>query len=244
MESSWTDFLPKLRAKWSEIPVGLERVNSKALADLSDSDLLSKWREGLRIATEGDEGFSSRGWYHELYAPILKGKRVLDVGSGFGMDAITFARGGAEVTCLDIAESNLKLVERIADLNGLSGMRFVYLEDSRTIDGLAEYDFIWCQGSMLHVPFELAKQEASALLDHLSSRGRWVELAYPEARWAREGRMRFEDWGERTDGGAPWTEWYDIHKLLRRLEPYRFRVILNFEFHNSDFVWFDLARIA
>lgn len=38
-------------------------------------------------------------------------------------------------------------------------------------------------------------------------------------------------------------EWYDLEKLLRRLEPAKFQVILNLEFHKSDFNWFDLQRI-
>ena len=47
-------------------------------------------------------------------------------------------------------------------------------------------------------------------------------------------------WGEKTDGGAPWMEWYDLEKLLRRLEPYRFDTVLAFNFHDDDFNWFDL----
>ena len=37
-------------------------------------------------------------------------------------------------------------------------------------------------------------------------------------------------------------EWYDLDKLLSRLSPVKFRVVLSFEFHNSDFNWFDLER--
>jgi hypothetical protein len=45
-----------------------------------------------------------------------------------------------------------------------------------------------------------------------------------------------------TDGGAPWVEWYDLTKLHAVLEPARFDTVLYFEFHNSDFNWFDLLR--
>jgi hypothetical protein len=71
-----------------------------------------------------------------------------------------------------------------------------------------------------------------------------MELCYPRARWEREGHLPFETWGEKTDGGAPWMEWYDLPKLLHRLAPARFDVVLAFDYHNSDFNWFDLERCS
>jgi SAM-dependent methyltransferase len=208
---------------------------------MDDEHLLSTWLDGRTTATRGEEGFSSRGWYHQLYRPILKGCDILDVGSGFGIDALTFAENGARVTCLDILNSNLDILRRVSR-QLLLDVNFAYLEDKSSIERLGDFDFIWCQGSMLHQPFELARQEAACLLEHLKDEGRWVELAYPETRWIREGRMPFEKWGDKTDGGSPWTEWYDLDKLRRRLQPVKFCSILNYEFHNSDFIWFDLKR--
>jgi hypothetical protein len=74
--------------------------------------------------------------------------------------------------------------------------------------------------------------------------GRWLELAYPKARWEREGRMPFEKWGEKTDGGAPWMEWHDIEKVRWYLAPAKFELVLAIEYHNSDFNWFDLVRTS
>ena len=62
-------------------------------------------------------------------------------------------------------------------------------------------------------------------------------------RSVREGRMPFDRWGEKTDGGAPWMEWKDLDKLLRLLAPRQFEVVLALEFHNSDFNWFDLLAV-
>jgi hypothetical protein len=74
--------------------------------------------------------------------------------------------------------------------------------------------------------------------------GRWIELAYPKVRWEREGRLPATEWGERTDGGAPWIEWHDLQKLEYLFAPASFEVILALEFHSSDFNWFDLIRRA
>jgi SAM-dependent methyltransferase len=210
---------------------------------LSDADLLRMWSDVRASATTGDF-FGVRGWYLALYRDIVAGKRVLDVGCGMGIDGITFAQAGAKLTFVDIVDSNLELVRRLCYLLGIASASFCYLDKLASLRIIEdEQDIIWCQGSMINAPFEVMQEEAHALLKHLRPGGRWIELAYPRVRWEREGRLAFNVWGEKTDGaGTPWMEWYDLAKLLRRLAPMEFDVILAFEFHNSDFNWFDLRR--
>ena len=86
------------------------------------------------------------------------------------------------------------------------------------------------------------REEAQALLPHLKIGGRWIELAYPKSRWERDGEMLFSRWGEKTDGGAPWMEWHDLAKIRGYLAPSEFEVVLELEFHNGEFNWFDLLR--
>ena len=241
-ELDWNNALAILQKKWSEVPAGNTRLDTKELVNMEDQHLLRLWTESRRQATTGGN-FGVRGWYHTLYTPILNGKRVLDVGCGFGIDGITFAQAGAKVTFLDIVQSNLKTVHRICNLLGVQDVDFCHLTALSSLSSLeSDYDFIWCQGSLINVPFKMAYSEAQELLRHLKPTGRWVELAYPRTRWEREGKLPFDKWGERTDAGAPWIEWYDLEKLLARLQPSRFDVILHFEFHDSDFNWFDLLR--
>jgi SAM-dependent methyltransferase len=242
LEKAWSDYLSVQRGKWFEVPIGNRRMSTEEFGRLGDEELLRLWDKGRQESSEG-EAFSSRGWYYLLYAPILKGKKVLDVGCGFGIDGVTFAQNGAEITFLDIVESNIRAVQRICRSLDVQNAEFVYLENAESLETLSgDYDFIWCQGSMINSPFELAKQETHALLKHLKADGRWIELAYPKTRWQREGELPFERWGDKTDGGAPWMEWYDAEKLHSRLSPVRFRTVLSFEFHDSDFIWFDFVR--
>jgi len=85
------------------------------------------------------------------------------------------------------------------------------------------------------------KPEYQELLKHLKVGGHWLQLAYPKARWVRDGRPRFAHWGVVTDGeGTPWAEWYDLDKLFGMFAPAKFDVVLYQEFHNQDFNWFDL----
>lgn len=239
----WGDYLNVLRTKWFEIPLGNQRVKSTDLDKMGDDELLKLWQNGKREQTEGDDGFSLRGWYHLLYKPILKGKKVLDVGSGAGVDGITFAQAGADVTFLDVVQLNLKAVRRLCEIQEVKDVDFVYLKNPKSLDTLGkDYDVFWCQGSQITTPFGMIQEEDHALLKHMKPGGRWIELAYPRARWERGGSPPFETWGALTDGGAPWMEWYDLEKMMRRLAPEKFRAVLYFEFRDSEFNWFDLVR--
>lgn len=50
-----------------------------------------------------------------------KGKELLEVGCGVGIDLIKFARGGAFVTGLDLAEKSIELAKRNFQHHGLTG---------------------------------------------------------------------------------------------------------------------------
>jgi SAM-dependent methyltransferase len=233
-----------LRQKWSEVPAGLsDRRRTGELASLSDEELHALWLRIHEEATTG-AGFPVRGWYQALYRDVFRGKRILDVGSGLGIDGLTFARHGACVTFVDIVYSNLSLLRRLCRIFGLDHVGFHYLDGLSSLEALPhDFDVIWCQGSMINAPFSFSQHEAEALLRHLPAGGRWVELAYPRERWEREGCLAFDQWGAITDGvGTPWMEWYDLERLRARLQPVEFDVILHFNFHHDDFNWFDLIR--
>jgi SAM-dependent methyltransferase len=57
-----------------------------------------------------------------------RGKRVLDVGCGAGTDLVRFARGGAEVTGIDLSSSAVELARRNFEQQGLTA-------DLREADG-------------------------------------------------------------------------------------------------------------
>ena len=233
----------KLRRKWGVVPAGDSRLVTKQLVDLPDTELKELW-ERVRVTATSGSAFEIRGWYHLLYADVLRDKQVMDFGCGLGIDGITFAQHGTRITFVDIVESNLIVVQRLCKLLGLQNVDFLYMRDIDSLSNLGTgYEVIWCQGSLINAPFYLIREEAQELLRHLKPDGRWIELAYPKGRWEREGRLPFDQWGEHTDGaGTPWVEWYDLSKLRAALEPAEFEVVLYFEFHNGDFNWFDLKR--
>lgn len=61
----------------------------------------------------------------------------------------------------DIVASNLKTIERVCSLEGLSGAEFLYMEDSSETDFGGPYDHIFVRGSLMTMPFAL-QQKAMA----------------------------------------------------------------------------------
>ncbi len=235
-----------LRKKWGTVPSGgSSRRSTQELMALDDAELILMWEQIVKQDTTG-ENWSHRGWYHTLYQPILKNKKMIDLGSGMGIDGITFAKAGAQVTFVDIVKENLQLIGRICKLYQIKKVKFHWLETIDAINNLDDdYDVLWAQGSLHHAPQNIIKTEVALLLQHLKPHARWIQLAYPQKRWQREGALPFEQWGEVTDGsGTPWAEWYDLDKILQNLAPARFEAILNLEIRNAEFNWFDLQRIA
>jgi SAM-dependent methyltransferase len=237
------DSFDLLRRKWGEVPATtMDRIDSQDLLKLADSELLARW-DYFRSTSVTGSAFRRRGWYDLMYRDMFRGKKVLDLGSGLAITSLPFAENGAEVTFVDLVQSNLDVLRRLCRLKGIANTRFRYMEDLGSLSDLeADYDFIYCCGSMINAPLDVTRLEAQALLKHLKVGGRWIELAYPKSRWEREGSMPFDLWGEKTDGGAPWMEWHDLDKVLGYLAPAQFEVILELEFHNGDFNWFDLLR--
>lgn len=236
------DSFDLLRKKWGEVPATqVTRIMSGDLLEMSDNNLLSAWDDFHSSSVSGD--LSARAWYELLYGDVFRGRKVLDFGCGLGITTIPFAERGATVTFVDLVKSNVEVVRRVCQLKRLETPRFCYMEDLGSLASLpADYDFIYCCGSMINAPLEVTRLEARELLKHLKVGGRWIELAYPKSRWEREGSMPFDRWGEQTDGGAPWMEWHDLEKLKDYLAPAIFEVVMEFEFHHGDFNWFDLVR--
>ena len=79
-----------------------------------------------RIPAEAIESFAGVG-YHLGLAALSPGERVLDLGSGSGMDTFVAALrvgGGGEVIGIDMTDAQLDKARRLAARDGFSGIRF------------------------------------------------------------------------------------------------------------------------
>ena len=229
--------LQTMADKWREVPGGTDqgaRQFSDQLLEGSAAELITTWSDQF------DEASNFRGWYWNLYGELLRGKRVVEIGSGLGFDAIRLASQGAFVTCCDIAPSNLEVIRRISAARGLK-IETVHIDSLRAFDRLPrEIDAVWAIGSIHHMPFDEAREESHAVLERVKPGGRWIELAYPRERWVREGSPPFNQWGQKTDGErTPWAEWYDVEKLKERLHPWRLELITDRRFESDAYLWMD-----
>ena len=105
--------------------------------------------EGLgRIPAEAIESFAGVGYYFDL-AGLREGERVLDLGSGSGMDAFFAAlRVGprGHVTGLDMTDEQLKKAESLSKRHGFDNISFVkgYIEELPLED--AHFDVVISNG--------------------------------------------------------------------------------------------------
>lgn len=234
---AFDQLLARMADKWREVPGGSDqtaRQFADKLLTSTDAELERTWTRQYA------EAAALRGWYWSLYGELLRGKRVLEIGSGQGYDAIHLAACGVRMTCCDIAPTNLEIIRRIAVRRGLD-IATVPIEGLRTFDRLPRhFDAIWAIGSIHHMPFEAAREESEALIEHLKPGGRWIELGYPRERWVREGSPPFDRWGAVTDGErTPWAEWYDVEKLRWRLQRWRLQTVLEHRFESDAYIWID-----
>src|SRR5262249_25534439 len=153
---------------WATIPAGLvERRQSDLLLGLSERELREYW-EGVQAQTSLGAGFPVRGWYHKLYADVFRGRRVLEIGSGMGIDGIHFIRNGASWYFVDIVRSNLTLIKRTLAAFDLPYEGMSWIEDLRSFDEIpTDFDFIYCQGSLINVPFQFARVETLHVISKL-----------------------------------------------------------------------------
>lgn len=240
----WERPFHKLREKWGTIPTGVDRRQGSAyLLTLSDEALLAEWNRATLHDTTG-EGFGVRGWYHEMYRTLMPGKKVLDVGCGMGTSSICFAEMGAKLTFCDIVQDNVRVVERVCKIKGIQA-NFLYIEDIESYDALPyEFDVVTAIGSLINAPLAVTKREIDRLKQHLRVGGRWLHLAYPKARWLREGSVDFSRWGEMTDGeGTPWMIYHNKQEIEVLFRPSKIRFLFECEWHNNDFNWFDFELI-
>ena len=236
---NWGLDFKSLRDKWREVPQEGGRVFSDQLLLLDQVALFENWQKYFSYYRQSEPD----RWYQILYKEFMRGKSVLEIGSGLGFDGVLRLQEGLVKawTFCDIAETNLQVIQRVCKQLRVPAA-FVFIDDDfKCFNGLGMFDVIWANGSLINVPFEFARAECMGILPHLKPGGRWIELCYPQQRWVREGRLPFTDWGKVTDGErTPWVEWYDLVKIKRRLFPAPLEVVLDFNFHNDVYNWFDL----
>lgn len=105
------------------------------------------------------EEVEARKYFVEPHIPRFaqferwRGKRVLEIGCGIGTDSISFARGGANLTAVDVSERSLDICRRRFDEFGLhADIRFANVERLSEFIEPEPYDLIYAFGVIHHTP--------------------------------------------------------------------------------------------
>lgn len=209
---------------------------SRDLLKLEDEPFLRAWQD--------NNSSHERQWYRDHYGSMVKGKDVLDLGCGFSVDGIHFAKCGARVTFADIVEDNLAVTRRVVAHFGLPA-EYYYIDSVKRFRLPHDYDFIFAIGSLHHSPFALAQKEVAAVARFLRPGGLFLLFTYPKERFMLSGANDFGEFGRKTDGErTPWAEWYDDAKIRKLFGPgFELRWSKNFGCHDEpDFNWFEVAK--
>jgi ubiquinone/menaquinone biosynthesis C-methylase UbiE len=132
-------------------------------------DVQHYWDEypcGIQVS---DKEFGSREFFKEIkqkfdhtYAAYAhsekllrfryrKGKSVLEIGCGIGIDAAEFARHGAQVTTLDLSPKNIELAKKYFSYNNLSGNLLVGNAEAMDFDDNT-FDVVVAIGVFIYTP--------------------------------------------------------------------------------------------
>lgn len=131
---------------------------------------------------DGTQKFSS-------YLP--QGASILDVGCGDGVKSAYFVEHGFTVTGVDFSEGLLNIAKR-----DIPQAKFL-LMDMREIGKLTdEYDGIFAQASLLHIPRDEAFSVLTTLYSHLAAGGvLYVAVKGPKEGMPLEGEITENDYG-------------------------------------------------
>ncbi|HEX9798387.1 MAG TPA: class I SAM-dependent methyltransferase [Anaerolineales bacterium] len=113
----------------------------------------------------------------------FQSKRVLEVGCGVGIDLARFARGGADVTGVDLAERSIELAKRNFESQGLDA-KLLVMDGEHLEFPEHEYDLVYAHGVLQYTPdpgrmldeiHRVLKPAGQAILMMYNQRG-WLPL--------------------------------------------------------------------
>jgi SAM-dependent methyltransferase len=99
----------------------------------------------------------------DYFGHALRGKRILDLGCGYGEAAVFFAKRGADVDAIDISQGMLDLAGKLATENGVSP-RFQRVQAETLPFETGCFDCIFGNGVLHHVTLSATLPEIRRVL--------------------------------------------------------------------------------
>ncbi len=124
------------------------------------------WNEYINDIEVTQSEIGSKGFFDELIAyryrklaylpqvvsfPSYKGKKVLEIGCGIGLDSLQFARAGADLTAIDLTPNAIKLAKRNLELHNYKAS-FINANAESLDFPDNHYDVVYSHGVLHHTP--------------------------------------------------------------------------------------------
>jgi ubiquinone/menaquinone biosynthesis C-methylase UbiE len=144
-----------------------------------------------------------------------RGKKILEIGCGVGIDLIRFAIGGAQVTGVDLAQQSISLAKKNFEHNGLKA-------DLRVMNGEAlefaenSFDVVYAHGVLQYTAD--ANKMAREMHRVLKSGGEAIAMVYNRISWLNAMSLVMKVELEHED--APVLKKYSIGEFKKMLSPF------------------------
>jgi S-adenosylmethionine-dependent methyltransferase len=141
-------------------------------------------------------------WYRERYVPWLesveplKGKKVLEVGTGYGSSAVAMAEAGAMVVGVDLNDAFFEVALLRAEICGVNHRLDLQKMNAADLAGrfpLEHFEMVAFMAVLEHMTFSERRASLAAGWDVLAPGGLLVITDTPNRLWYRDDHTSFED---------------------------------------------------
>lgn len=203
-------------AAWKAIPVdGIGYIDSEEFLAWSDVRVRSFIREFEATRYGGWRNYGNL-WRSTLGLDTTHGKRIMDFGCGYGIEALQFCKSGNEVVISDIHPSNIAAATRVLKLSGFSP----------AVPG--KVDIFYSNGVLHHSP--QIREILKGAVGNLNDGGEIRLLLYTDKAWTGKTgtpvppieedvtkHPAFPVYVKAMDAVGEYADWYTREKLEMRV---------------------------
>lgn len=159
-----------------------------------------------------------------------QGKRVMDFGSGLGLDASLFLGQGAEVYLADINPESLMVARQVGILRtGKLAARLCLVTNQPPYFHSPKLDLFWSMGVLHHFPY--AQSILQQVCQNLNPEGECRILLYSDVRWKQMTATEppevdthlhpsFASFTRQCDTVGFYADWYNEAKLKKMVQDF------------------------
>lgn len=231
---------------WRFAPSGAGKHDTSDLLLVDDRAFLREWSVAFR---KRFSNYIEEDCFLSCMADALRGKRVASIGSGLGLHEVYYAANGASMTCYDIVASNIRVIDRLASMLGLS-VKTRLLDANVKLAG--KYDAVFIYGSLMTMPEDRQEELLHAAASCLEPGGviylmlyTWT-FAEQACGWTSTDQFDPAVFARATDPSVgaehcPWSDWHDDEKLLR-VAPSGMAIRKKQHWQQGWFVWYEIGH--